>query len=195
MRRLSLLLFLWPALVAAQKRAVTHEDIWMMKRVSDPVVSPDGKTIVFSLTEPDYDATKQWSDLWAVPADGSAPPHRLTYTKAPEAGAVWSPDGTRLAFVTKREGDDFAQLYILPISGGEAQRITNMPSAVARPQWRPDGKAVLFESEYDPIAAERKQRKSTARIYDAMPVRYWNAWLDEKKPHLFVQELHANRQE
>jgi dipeptidyl aminopeptidase/acylaminoacyl peptidase len=161
----------------------------MMKRVIDPVVSPDGKTIVFSLTEPDYDAAKQWSDLWAVPADGSAPPRRLTYTKAPESGTVWSPDGTRLAFVTKREGDDFAQTYILPITGGEAQRVTNMPSTVARPQWRPDGKAILFESEYDPMAAERKQRKSMARIYDAMPVRYWNAWLDEKKPHIFVQEL------
>ncbi|HEY3839013.1 MAG TPA: S9 family peptidase [Bryobacteraceae bacterium] len=189
MRKLPLLLFVLAAMATAQKRAVTHEDIWLMKRVSDPVVSPDGRTIVFSLAEPDYDAAKQASDLWAVPADGSAPPHRLSYTKAPESGAVWSPDGTRLAFVTKREGDEFAQLYILPINGGEAQRVTSLPAAVARPQWRPDGKALLFESEYDPIAAERKQRKSTARIYDAMPVRYWNVWLDEKKPHIFIQEL------
>ena len=188
MKTLSLPLLL-SSLAFGQKRAVTHEDIWLMKRVGDPVVSPDGRSILFSLAEPDYDPAKQSSDLWVVPSDGSAPPRRLTFTKAPESGAAWSPDGTRIAFVTKREGDEAAQVYVMAMNGGEAQRITNMPGTVSNPAWRPDGKAVLFESEYDPIAAERKQRKSTARFYDAMPVRFWNAWLDEKKPHVFVQEL------
>ena len=50
-------------------------------------------------------------------------------------------------------------------------------------------KAILFESDYDPVAADRKQRKSNARIYDSMPVRFWKAWLDEKKPHIFIQDL------
>jgi Tol biopolymer transport system component len=161
----------------------------MMKRTGEPVVSPDGRSIVFSLTEPDYDPAKQSSDLWLVPADGSAPPRRLTFTRAPETGVAWSPDGTRIAFVSKREGDDVAQIYIMPMNGGEAQRFTNGTAAPANPKWRPDGKAILFESDFDSIAAERKQRKSTARIYDSMPVRFWNAWLDEKKPHVFVQDL------
>ncbi len=190
MRTLSLLLLLSTSAMA-EKRPVTHEDIWLMKRVTDPVVSPDGRSIVFTLTDPDYDPSKQSVDLWIVPADGSAPPRRLTYSKSPEVGVSWSPDGTRIAFVTKREGDEANQLYILPLNGGEAQRITTMPGAVSNPKWRPDSEAVLFESEFDPIASERPQRKSTARTYDAMPVRFWNAWLDEKKPHIFVQELRA----
>jgi dipeptidyl aminopeptidase/acylaminoacyl peptidase len=191
MRNLAILLFL-AAAAFAQKRPITHQDIWLMKRTADPVVSPDGRSIVFSLTEPDYDAAKQTADLWVVPSDGSAPPRRLTSTKAPETGAVWSPDGTRLAFVTRREDDEAAQLYVLPMSGGEAQRITNIAGGVSNPQWRPDGKAILFESDYDPIAAERKMRKSSARIYDSMPIRFWNVWLDEKKRHLFVQDLQHN---
>jgi dipeptidyl aminopeptidase/acylaminoacyl peptidase len=187
MRKLALLL-LAAAAAFAQKRPITHEDVWLMKRVGEPVVSPDGKSILFSLTEPDYDSAKQSADLWVVSASGGAP-RRLTFTKAPESGAVWSPDGTRLAFVTRREGDEAPQVYVMPMSGGEAQRITSIAGGAANPQWRPDGKAILFESEYDPIAAARKLRKSNARIYDSMPVRFWNAWLDEKKPHVFTQEL------
>ena len=173
----------------SEKRAITHEDVWLMKRVSGVEVSADGKWIVFLVTEPNYDPAKQVADLWLVPSDGSAPARRLTHTKAPETGAAWSPDGTRLAFATKREGDEAAQVYVLPLAGGEAQRVTDVAGGAANPKWRPDGKALLFESSYDPIAEERKQRKNTARVYDAMPVRYWNTWLDEKRPHIFVQEL------
>src|SRR5580700_6030851 len=88
----------------AQKRPITHEDIWLMKRTGEPVVSPDGRSVVVSVIEPDYDAAKQSSDLWLVAADGREAPRRLTFTRAAESGAVWSPDGTRLAFVTRREG-------------------------------------------------------------------------------------------
>jgi dipeptidyl aminopeptidase/acylaminoacyl peptidase len=173
----------------AQKRPITHEDIWLMKRTGEPVVSPDGRSVVVSVNQPDYDAAKQSSDLWLVEADGHEAPKQLTFTKAVESGQVWSPDGTRLAFVTRREGDDAPQVYVLAMAGGEAQRITHVSGGASNPQWRPDGKAILFESAYDPLAAERKLHKWNARIYDAMPIRFWNAWLDEKKPHIFVQEL------
>jgi dipeptidyl aminopeptidase/acylaminoacyl peptidase len=194
MTKVWLLLLLLATTAFAQKRPVTHEDIWLMKRMGEPVVSPDGRYIVFALTEPDYDTAKQAVDLWVVPADASGSPRRLTFTKAPETGPVWSPDGTRLAFVTRRDGDEAPQVYVMPMNGGEAQRITSIPGGAATPQWRPDGKAILFESDYDPIASERKQRKSNARIYDSMPARFWNAWLDERKPHIFTQELRDDAQ-
>jgi dipeptidyl aminopeptidase/acylaminoacyl peptidase len=183
-----------PLAALAQKRPITHQDVWMMKRMGEPVVSPDGRWIVFSLTEPDYDPAKQTSDLWVLRSDGTEPPRRLTYTKEPENGVAWSPDGTRMAFSTKREGDQTPQIYILPMSGGEARRVTNVPGGATGPQWRPDGKAILFQSQVDPIAEQRKDRKWNARIYDAMPIRFWNAWLDERRPHVFVQELSDSAQ-
>ena len=188
MKRL-LPLFLFAAVAFAQRRPISHEDIWMMKRTGEPVVSPDGRQVVFSLTEPDYDPAKQASDLWLVPSDGSAPPRRLTHTRAAESGAVFSPDGRSIAFTTRREGDEASQIYVLPLDGGEARHITSLPAAISNPQWRPDGKGLLFESDYDPIAAERKSRKWNARIYETFPIRYWNAWLDERKPHIFYLEL------
>ena len=185
--------------VSAQKKIITHEDVWLMKRVGAPVVSPDGKQVAFTLVEPDYDASKQVTDLWIVPADGSAAPRRMTATKAPESGAVWSPDGTRIAFSARREGDEVSQIYVLALSGGEALRVTASVTGASNARWRPDGKAILYESMAYPgaksdednkkIAAERKARKWNARIYDSFPIRYWNAWLDDMRPHVFVQEL------
>ncbi|MCX6622276.1 MAG: hypothetical protein NTY38_14655 [Acidobacteria bacterium] len=104
--------------LCAQKHPITHEDVWLMKRVGAPAVSPDGKWAVTSVTEPAYDSAKTVSDLWIVPLNGSAPARRLTSTKAAEGGAVFSPDSTRLAFSTRREGDDVSQIYILPLNGG-----------------------------------------------------------------------------
>src|SRR5690349_13847209 len=68
------LALLWAVACFAQKRAITHEDIWLMKRTGEPVVSPDGRSVAVSVIEPDYDATKQSSDLWLVAADGHQAP-------------------------------------------------------------------------------------------------------------------------
>src|SRR5271156_2331659 len=62
----------------AQRTPITHEKLWMMKRVSEPAVSPDGKWVVFSVLEPSYDQDKEVSDLWLPSVAGSQPPRRLT---------------------------------------------------------------------------------------------------------------------
>ena len=178
------------AVCAGAKAPITHEDVWLMKRVGAPVGSPDGKWVVFSVLEPAYDEKAQVSDLWIAPADGSAKPRRLTNSKAAESGAAWSPDSRRIAFATKREGDEAGQIYILDVAaGGEAQRTTSIETGASSPAWRPDGKAIAFVSAIYPDPAARKARKYKARVYDTFPVRFWDHWLDESRPHLFVQEL------
>ena len=184
---------------APAKHAITHEDVWLMKHASGLAVSPNGQWAVVSLSEPSYDAAKSVSDLWIVATDGSAPPRRLTSTRTPENGARFSPDSTRLAFSTRREGDEAEEIYVLPLNGGEALRITSISTGASQPKWRPDGKAILFESRVYPgamddeanqkIAAERKARKYNARVFDGFPFRFWDRWLDDLKPHVFVQTL------
>jgi dipeptidyl aminopeptidase/acylaminoacyl peptidase len=193
-----------PQVGAAQARAgkahITHEALWMMKRVGAPIVSPDGKWVVFSLVEPSYEADKAATDLWLVPAAGGAAPRRLTNTRAAESDAVWSPDSRSIAFATKREGDEASQIYVLDIAaGGEARRVTSVSTGASNPQWRPDGGAILFETSVFPnaldddankkIAAERKARKYNVRTYEHFPIRYWNEWLDDKQPTIEVQSL------
>src|SRR5436190_7032639 len=201
---LAAICFAFP-LAAQQRHTITHEDVFLMRRVGSPAISPDGRWIVFSVTEPSYTEGEQVSDLWLVPTDGSAEPRRLTNSKGGEGGVDWSPDSRRIAFTARREGDDQSQVYVLDLaSGGEAQRVTRLSTDATSPQWRPDGKAILFSSMIYPgattdsanraAAAERKARKYNARVFDASPIRLWDHWLDERRPHLFVQALEPGAQ-
>ncbi|MCP5117518.1 MAG: S9 family peptidase, partial [bacterium] len=160
------------ALAAAVVMAgpIDHETMWLMKRVGSPVPSPDGKSVIFQVTEPSYDSEEQVSDLWIAPVDGGAAPRRLTAGTASESGVNWSPDSSRIAFSAKREGDDKNQIYVLDVAGGgEARRITELTMGATDPVWSPDGKRILFHSRVHPGAgteeankkaeAERKDRK------------------------------------
>ncbi len=199
-RTLALLLLPFLSVVAsAQKKALTHEALYLMKRVGTPAISPDGRWVVFSVTEPSYDEKEVVTDLWITAADGSAPPRKITSMKAGESDPVWSPDGRRIAFAAKRDADEVSQIYILDLAGGEAQRVTNVSTGVRSPKFSPDGKRVLFGSTVFPGAADEeankksaqaeKDRKFKVRIYDSFPIRAWDRWLDEKQAHVFVQSL------
>jgi dipeptidyl aminopeptidase/acylaminoacyl peptidase len=190
---------------AAPRQAITHESMWLTKRVGAPVSSPDGRWAVFAVTEPSYNLQEQWSDLWIVPTDGSAPPRRLTFTRGGESGTTWSPDGTRLAFSARRDGDDATQLYVLDVAaGGEAQRVTALSGGARAPQWSPDGALLLFAGSVHPgavddttsrrIAAERRAVRHRARVYDGFPIRNWDRWLDDVQQTLFVQRAVAGAQ-
>ncbi|MEX1994232.1 MAG: S9 family peptidase [Steroidobacteraceae bacterium] len=199
------LLLIAPAAIAAEataKRPITHEDVWLMKRIGTPALSPDGRLVILPLSEPAYDDSAKSSDLWLVPADGSAAPRQLTFSTASESAPAWSPDSQRIAFAARRDGQDESQIYVLDIAGGgEAERVTNVSTGASRPQWRPDGQAILFTSMVFPDAqdddanrariAERKERKYNARAFDSFPIRHWDRWLDERRPTLMLQPLAA----
>ena len=178
---LSLVIFLSPVILAAQKRVITHEDVFLMHRVGAPVLSPDGRVAVVSVTEPSYDASQETSDLWLIPTDGKTPPHRLTYTRGAESSPVFSPDGRTIAFTARREGGK-PQVYLLPMDGGEAAASPTAPAPLHRLPARRQGD--LYQSMTYPArtdddnrkaAAARRARKDTAKIFDTFPVRYWNS--------------------
>ena len=196
------ILFTCVAVSAQTKKAITHEDMWMMKRVGAPEISPDGRWVVFSVLDPAYDEKEQNNDLWIVSADGNSQPRKLTGTKSGESNYSWSPDSKQVAFTAKREADEVTQLYIINIAeGGEAQRITNLSSAVAAPKWSNDGTMILFTSKVyhgafadstnKKIAEEKKKIKYKVREYEHFPIRDWDKWIDEMETHLFVMKAEA----
>jgi dipeptidyl aminopeptidase/acylaminoacyl peptidase len=198
MFRRSIALWFLPFLLLA-KSPITHETMWMMKRVGSPVPSPDGRWVVFSVASPAYDEKDQSSDLWLVPADGSLKPRKITFTKGPESGIAWSPDGRKIAFAAKRENDETAQVYVLDIAaGGEAMRITSATLGASNPRFNKDASMILFNGSAYPgatsdadnkrIAAERKARKYHVRSFDTFPIRHWDKWLEETQTHLFIQQ-------
>ena len=193
-----------PTAVARRKRIPTHEDIWLMKRVGAPQVSPDGRWIVVSVVEPSYDDNAQLSDLWLIDTSARNSSRRLTSTRRPENGVVWSPDSRRIVFSAQRDNDDVPQLYSLDLAaGGEAQRLTNLSGGARAPVFSHDGRQLAFVSIMYPQAPRRggeqgarsrriATRKSNARIFDGFPVRSWDHWLDERQARIFVQALDAD---
>jgi len=189
---------------AQTKQPLTHELMWSFQRVGVPVASPDGKWVVFSVAEPSYDPSKDVSDLWIVASDGRSAPRRLTSNKGSESGPSWSADSTRLAFAAKRDDDEVSQIYVLDVVlGGDAQRVTNAPTAASAPKWSPDGKRIAFQAAMWPGATdeesnrkavqERKNAKSKVRIYDAFPIRNFDRWIEDSKPHLWVVALDGEK--
>lgn len=196
---LALVAFMAISAIAADKQPITHELLWMTRRVGAPSVSPDGKWVVFSVTDPSYDEKEQTTDLWIVPSDGSAKPRKLTASKAGESDATWSDDSRRIAFSAKRDGDEQNQIYVLDLAGGEAQRVTNISTGARAPKFRPDGNAIAFTSVVFPgaaddeankkLAKEEKDRKFKVRAYESFPIRAWDRWMENKQPHIIVQSL------
>jgi dipeptidyl aminopeptidase/acylaminoacyl peptidase len=192
-------LFLAISATLCARTPLTHESIWLLSRVGAPVPSPDGKLAVFPVTEPAYSESEQSTDLWLVPTDGSAKPRQITFTKAGESGVAWSPDGKRIAFATRRDGDESPQIYLLDLTGGEARRITTLTLGASSPKFSPDGKMLLFNSTVYPgatteeqnkkLAAERKARKYNARVYESFPIRQWDRWVEDTQTHLYVMPL------
>jgi dipeptidyl aminopeptidase/acylaminoacyl peptidase len=170
-----------------------------MQRIGALEASPDGRWFVASVAEPAYDEDRKRSDLWIMASDGSSAPRRLTSSRSAEGDPAWSPESARIAFSAKRDDDEAAQIYVIDLRGGEAQRVTNWAGGAKAPQFSPDGASILFIGSTYPgavtqednakAAAERKTRKYNARSYDAFPIRHWDRWLDELRPSVLVQPL------
>jgi dipeptidyl aminopeptidase/acylaminoacyl peptidase len=186
--------------VSAPKRIPTHEDIWLMKRVGAPLVSPDGRWLVASVIEPAYDDNALLSDLWLIDTAARHSTRRLTSTRRPENGVTWSPDSKRIAFSAQRDTDEVAQIYSLDLAaGGEAQRLTNLSGGARSPVYSHDGRQLAFVSLMYPQAGDEASnkelvgahhaRRSNARIFDGFPIRSWDRWLDERQARVFVQDL------
>lgn len=200
MKRVYVLILALVAAPALALEPLTHEDVWLMKRLGTPVLSPDGSLAVVSVTEPAYEEDEEVSDLWLIATDGSAAPRRLTSGSGGEGGIAWSPDGSRIAFVAKRDDDEEDQIYLMNMTGpGEARRLTDLSTGAASPVWSPDGKLIAFESRVFPGTADDEanreeaekleERPYNASVYDGFPIRQWDRWRDEKQTHLFVQPV------
>src|SRR5262249_4738259 len=136
MRRALLAFHLLASTALAAGRPMTVDDLLSVKSVTDPQVSPDGKWVVYVVSEIDRDKNKSNSDLWLVSVSGGEP-KRLTTSPGADNPPRWSPDGKQIAFVSDRGGS--AQVWLLPFERGEARRLTKLPIDVAGPIWSPVG--------------------------------------------------------
>ena len=187
-----------PSLAAA--RGLDVRDLQKLDRVSSPVLSPDGSTVVFAKRIVDADVVKASSSLWVrnLLTRDMAPPKRLT----PEGWNVnspsFSPDGKTVYFLSAKSGTQ--QLYAMPLSGGAPRQLTAFALDVASYKLSPDGTRVLFSTDTfadckADFACTKKRlddtaaKKSSGVVYDGLFVRHWDTWADGRRSRLFVAAL------
>src|SRR5690242_10538692 len=181
------------------KHPFTFEDMMKLKRVEEPVPSPDGKWVVFSATDVDLDANTKISHLWIVPATGGES-KRLSQVTTHEERPRFSPDGKRLIWTSM--ATDPSQIWMCDFDSGtgtlagQPHQVTNISTGADGGTWSPDGKNILFISEVYPDCKDdacNKQRdedlknsKVKAKIFTKLFYRHWNAFTGFKRSHLFV---------
>ncbi len=149
----------------SEKRPITAEDLYKIELVSDPQLSPDGAHIIFGVTRVDRKTEKKFTNLWLVPSDGSSPPSQFTYGDQSDTHPRWSPDGRFIAFLSNRKDEKQSQLYIIPLTGGEARPVSKMEGSFAGFTWSPDGStfATQFRKK-DAAAAEREKDEQKKKL-------------------------------
>ena len=176
-----------PAEAPARARGMTPEDVYELTGVADPRVSPDGRLAAAVVWWIDREENEYRSAIWLVRLDGSSPPRQFTSGAKRDAAPRWSPDGSRLAFVSNRERKAL-QLYVIPAQGGEPRRLTDLDEDVEEAAWSPDGSRLAFSSRVrDEAYGEEDDAKRGPRRFRRLQYKLDNVgWTGDRRRHLFT---------
>jgi len=180
--------------VAAQsRRPLEPADIFELKTVGDPRLSPDGAWVAYTVSSLDKKEDNSDTDIYMAPAAGGAP-IKLTSSKKPETSPRWSPDGRYLAFLSGRDGKK-TQVYLLDRRGGDAQQLTDYKTGASAIAWSPDStKLALLVSDPDPDDpnpdADAKDKKPKPHVITRLQfMRDGEGYLNDVKRHLHVFDV------
>ena len=168
-----------------QLRGIVAEDYYSFATAGDPHLSPDGKWVAYTVTRVDQAANRRMSRIWMAATDGTTLPQPLTSENASCNSPRWSPDGKYLAFLSTRDGTK-AQVWLLPMTGGEAGRLTNFDSGISTIEWSPDSTRLLGLVRTGPAPST----KSDVRHYSRIKYKLNDSgFFDDLRAHIVVVDV------
>jgi dipeptidyl aminopeptidase/acylaminoacyl peptidase len=195
--RLALMFTFAAAAVLAQKQPFDVRALLQLSRVSEPALSPDGKTVAFTVQTVDLDQNTKPKQIYVVSVAGGFP-RQITRDGTDNERPRWSPDSNQIYFVSNRDGlpkDGSTQVWRMNPDGAAARQITHLSTEASGILLSPDGKKLVFVSSVYPecgaddacnktkIDAEAKS-KLHARIYTSLLYRHWNQWESKRRQHI-----------
>ena len=182
---------------AQTRRPLEPSDVFELKTVGDPRISPDGAWVAYTVSWLDKKEDNSDTDIYMAPTAGG-PAVKLTSSKKPENSPRWSPDGRYLAFLSGRDGKK-TQVYLLDRRGGDAQQLTDYKTGASAITWSPDStKLALLVSDPDPNDpnpdADAKDKKPKPHVITRLQfMRDGDGYLNDVKRHIHVFDIAAKK--
>lgn len=177
-----------------RKRTISAEDLYRLRTFSGLRLAPDGKHVIYSLQRINRKTQEKFSNLWVLPTE-TGRPRQFTFGDQNDTSPRWSPDGSRIAFLSDRAGKEKpAQIYLMPFLGGEALPLCDIPGEINSLSWSPNGKKLLCAvRKRDPEALEREKDAQKKKLgvtfrrcdrlfykldgFGYLPHGRWHLWL------------------
>lgn len=175
----------------APRQPITVGNLLALARVGEVQISPDGAWVAYSVATPNLPDNAVDSNLW-IASTTHTDVRQLTST-GKDRSPRFSPDGKRLAFLSRRDGK--FQAYVMPLDGGEALQLSSLGADVDTLRWSPDGTALVLTAVVWPDCSdeacnksrdEARAKESTARVYGEWPFMNAMAWRDAKRSQVFA---------
>lgn len=174
---------------------MTPEILEALGRVSEPVVSPDGKKVAFTLTYEDIQENKGNSEIYVMDIDGKNMT-RLTRTAGSESNIAWLEGGAKIAYIGKNTKGDNRQIFVMNADGTGNQMISDVEGGVDCFLFAPDGKRVVYASQIKAYEYNSHLKdglpKTTGRIVNDLMYKHWDEWVTTI-PHPFVAEFDGTK--
>lgn len=201
--RFALAALMLPMLFSSQAfaaRGLDVRDLVNFDRVSEPTLSPDGKTVVYGLRQVDFAANKAKTGFWKQALNSKQAPVRVTAEAFNVNSLSFSVDGQSIYFLSSKSGS--MQLWKQALSGGDALQVSDYPLDIGSYKISPDGKSVAFSLEVfndcNDLACTKKRlddveaSKVTGVLHDQLFIRHWDTWADGRRNQLFVSAFADN---
>jgi len=173
---------------------MTPELLWSFGRLGGAQVSPDGKTILYTVTYYDIEENRSYRDVYTIPVSGGKP-ENLTNSTSNESNAIWRPDGERIGFLSSASGT--SQLWEMDADGSDLHQVSEIDGGISGFKYSPDGSKVFYikSVKLDETVHEKYPDlpKTNARIEIDLMYRHWDEWHNYAYNHIFVTDYNEDQ--